>query len=76
MMILVGTLLADGKYNEERYANALRELYNRGALRFPDGSVSAACEHPARENVPQKGVNQQPPDVFRSPSPLLLPSPI
>ena len=56
MMILVGTLLADGKYNEERYATALRELYNRGALRFPDGSVSAACEHPVKENVPQKGV--------------------
>ncbi len=56
MMILVGTLLADGKYNEERYANALRDLYNRGALRFPDGSVSAACEHQAKENVPQKGV--------------------
>ncbi|HXX55475.1 MAG TPA: ADP-ribosylglycohydrolase family protein [Methanoregula sp.] len=56
MMILVGTLLADGKYNEERYATGLRELYNRGALRFPDGSVSAACEHQERENVPQKGV--------------------
>lgn len=56
IMILVGTLLADGKYNEERYANALRELYNRGALRFPDGSIAAACEHQAKENVPQKGV--------------------
>lgn len=56
MMILVGTLLADGKYNEERYATGLRELYNRGALRFPDGSVSAACEHQEKENVPQKGV--------------------
>jgi len=56
MMILVATLLADGKYNEERYATALRELYNRGALRFPDGSISAVCEHPVKENVPQKGV--------------------
>ena len=56
LMILVGTLLADGKYNEERYATALRELYARGALRFPDGSISAACEHEAKENVPQKGV--------------------
>ncbi len=56
LMILVGTLLADGKYNEERYAAALRELHARGALRFPDGSVSAACEHMARENVPQKGI--------------------
>src|SRR5512133_381996 len=36
MMLLVGTLLADGKYNEDRYASALRELCSRGALRFPD----------------------------------------
>ena len=56
LMILVGTLLADGRYNEDRYATALRELCVRGALRFPDGSISAACEHMARENVPQKGV--------------------
>jgi ADP-ribosylglycohydrolase len=56
MMILVATLLADGKFNEERYMTALRELYTRGNLRFPDGSVSTACEHPVKENVPQKGV--------------------
>jgi ADP-ribosylglycohydrolase len=56
LMLLVGTLLADGKYNEERYAAALRELYSRGALRFPDGSVSAVCEHPLKEHEPQKGV--------------------
>jgi len=56
MMILVATLLADGKYNEERYSTALRELYDQGKLRFPDGSVSAVCEHPVKENVPQKGV--------------------
>lgn len=56
LMILVGTLLADRKYNEDRYAHALRELYLRGALRFPDGSLSAACEHMAKEDVPQKGV--------------------
>jgi ADP-ribosylglycohydrolase len=56
LMILVGTLLADGKYNEDRYAKALRELYMRGALRFPDGSLSAACEHEVKENVLQKGV--------------------
>jgi ADP-ribosylglycohydrolase len=56
MMILIATLIADGKYNEERYATALRELYNRGALRFPDGSISAVCEHPVKENVPPKGV--------------------
>jgi ADP-ribosylglycohydrolase len=56
MMVLVGTLLADSKYNEERYAAALRELYARGALRFPDGSVSAVCEHTVAGNIPQKGV--------------------
>ena len=56
MMILAATLLADGKFNEERYAGALREMYSRGALRFPDGSVSAVMEHPVKENVPQKGV--------------------
>jgi ADP-ribosylglycohydrolase len=50
MMVLVATLLADGKFNEERYATALRELYMRGNLRFPDGSVSSVCEQP------QKGV--------------------
>jgi ADP-ribosylglycohydrolase len=56
MMILVATLLADGKFNEERYMTALRELYARGNLRFPDGSVSSVCEQPLKEHVPQKGV--------------------
>jgi len=56
MMILVATLLADGKFNEERYLTALRELYTRGNLRFPDGSVCSVCEQPDKENVPRKGV--------------------
>ncbi|HUT38020.1 MAG TPA: ADP-ribosylglycohydrolase family protein [Methanoregula sp.] len=56
MMILVATLLADGKYNEERYSTALRELYDQGKLRFPDGSVSAVCEQRVKEKVPRKGV--------------------
>jgi ADP-ribosylglycohydrolase len=56
MMILVATLLADGKFNEERYVTALRELYARGNLRFPDGSVSSVCEQQVKENVPRKGV--------------------
>jgi ADP-ribosylglycohydrolase len=56
MMILVATLLADGKFNEERYMTALRELYMRGNLRFPDGSVSSVCEQTDKENVPRKGV--------------------
>jgi len=45
MMILVATLLADGKFTDERYGTALKELYSREALRFPDGSVIAACDH-------------------------------
>ncbi len=56
MMILVATLLADGKFNEVRYLTALREFYTKGNLRFPDGSVSTVCEHPVHENVAQKGV--------------------
>jgi ADP-ribosylglycohydrolase len=56
VMILVATLIADGKYNDERYSVALRELYSQGKLRFPDGSVSAVCEHPISKNIPQKGV--------------------
>ena len=56
LMILVSTLIADGKYNDERYSVALRELYSQGKLRFPDGSVSAVCEHPISKNIPQKGV--------------------
>jgi ADP-ribosylglycohydrolase len=56
LIILAGTLLADGKFNEERYAAALRELYARGALRFPDGSISAACEHMIRDEPTLSGV--------------------
>jgi len=55
-MILVATLLADGKYNDERYGHALRELYAREVLRFPDGSVSAACDHMQKEKVLACGV--------------------
>lgn len=56
LMLLTGTLLADGKYNEERYAAALRELYSRGALRFPDGSISAVCEHQGNGSSQPRGV--------------------
>jgi ADP-ribosylglycohydrolase len=56
LMILVATLIADGKYNEERYSSALRELYAKGSLRFPDGSISAACEDNVKINIPRKGV--------------------
>jgi len=56
LMLLTGTLLADGKYNEERYAAALSEMYSRNALRFPDGSVSAVCEHIAKGGAKATGV--------------------
>jgi ADP-ribosylglycohydrolase len=56
IMILVSTLLADGKFTEERYTAALRELYSREALRFPDGSISAVCQQKEQEQVPRKGV--------------------
>ena len=35
MMILVATLLADGRNTDERYGLALKELYAREILRFP-----------------------------------------
>jgi len=56
LMILAATLIADGKYNEERYSSALREMYDKGNLRFPDGTISAFCEDTTRKNVPRKGV--------------------
>ncbi|MEN6442306.1 MAG: ADP-ribosylglycohydrolase family protein [Methanoregula sp.] len=45
IMILIATLLADGRYTDERYAEALKELYLREVIRFPDSSVSVACDH-------------------------------
>jgi len=56
LMILIGTLLAEGRFNEERYAAALKELYARGGFRFPDGSISAACEHMLRDDPTVAGV--------------------
>jgi len=56
IMILVATLLADGRYTDERYGLALKEYYAREALRWPDGSVSAACEHMQRDKVLSCGV--------------------
>src|SRR5208337_550033 len=56
IMILVATLLADGRYTDERYGLALKELYSREALRFPDGSVSAACDHMVSGKVLSCGV--------------------
>ncbi len=56
LMILAGTLLADGRFNEERYASAMKQLYARGGFRFPDGSISAACEHMLRDDPTVAGV--------------------
>lgn len=56
VMILVATLLADGKYNDERYGRALKELYSREALRFPDGSLIASCDHMHADKVLGCGV--------------------
>jgi ADP-ribosylglycohydrolase len=56
MMILAGTLLADGRFTDGRYADALRESYERGILRYPDGSVSAACER-LLKGLEKSGVN-------------------
>jgi ADP-ribosylglycohydrolase len=56
LMILVATLIADGKYNEERYSSALHELYDTRNLRFPDGTVSAVCENTTRKNTLRQGV--------------------
>ena len=56
IMILAGTLLADGRFNEERYASALKEFYARGSMRFPDGSIAAACEHMLRDDPTSAGV--------------------
>jgi ADP-ribosylglycohydrolase len=44
LMILAGTLLADGRFTVEKYAAALSDSYSRGILRYPDGSVASACE--------------------------------
>jgi len=56
IMILVATLLADGKYTDERYGLALKECYSREVLRFPDGSVSAACDHMVAGQAKSGGV--------------------
>lgn len=56
LMLLAGTLLADGRFNEERYAVAIKEFYARGSFRFPDGSLAAACEHMLRDNPTITGV--------------------
>ncbi len=55
-MLIVATLLADGRYTDERYGLALKEFYARELLRFPDGSVTAACDHMVSGQAPPCGV--------------------
>jgi ADP-ribosylglycohydrolase len=45
VMLLVAEMVAERRFTAERYARALRDLYRDGLLRFPDGSLQAACEH-------------------------------
>ena len=45
VMLLVAEMMAERRFTAERYARALRDLYRDGLLRFPDGSLQAACEH-------------------------------
>jgi len=63
-MILIATLLADGKYNEERYSSHFTTLRYKN-LRFPDGTVSAVCENIPEKILSVRGSNQPHPDVFR-----------
>jgi ADP-ribosylglycohydrolase len=56
VMILIASLLADGRYTDERYSLALKELYTRGALRFPDGTITVACDHLAKDIRTPSGV--------------------
>ncbi|MEN6610173.1 MAG: ADP-ribosylglycohydrolase family protein [Methanoregulaceae archaeon] len=56
LMILAGTLLADGRFSVEKYGAALRDSFERGILRYPDGSVASACERLAN-GVEKTAVN-------------------
>lgn len=57
IMLLVASLLASGGYSEKRYASALSRLCLSGDLRFPDGSLMAACERLVTVGPDQSGVN-------------------
>lgn len=45
LLLLSAGLLADRAFTPEKYAERLAERYRSGDLRFPDGSVVAACLH-------------------------------
>ncbi|QYZ79297.1 hypothetical protein E2N92_07525 [Methanofollis formosanus] len=57
IMLLVAALLASGTYSEERYAAELSRLCLSGDLRFPDGSLMAACERLVTVGPDRSGVN-------------------
>jgi len=58
LMILSASLLANRKFSLGEYAAKLRDLHASGELRFPDGSVAAACLHLAGGSPPgESGVN-------------------
>lgn len=56
MMMLVADLLVHRTYSPERYAVRLKDMFLEGELRFPDGSVSAACEHILKRGTAESGV--------------------
>ncbi|MDD5419827.1 MAG: ADP-ribosylglycohydrolase family protein [Methanomicrobiaceae archaeon] len=57
MMLLVAELLAEGTYTEDAYAAGLAQMHMKGEMRFPDGSVEAACEHMLLGGLKRSGVN-------------------
>lgn len=57
IMLLVASLLAADEYSEERYARELARLCSESDLRFPDGSVMAACERLVTQGPETTGIN-------------------
>jgi len=57
IMLVVAGLLAEDKYSEDAYAAELARMHMKGELRFPDGSVEAACEHMLLGGRKNCGVN-------------------
>jgi ADP-ribosylglycohydrolase len=56
IMLMVAELFADGNFSGERYARELKQAFDAGALRFPDASITAACEHMERMGMMESGV--------------------
>ncbi|MDD1666213.1 MAG: ADP-ribosylglycohydrolase family protein [Methanomicrobiales archaeon] len=58
LMLISAGLLSERAFSLERYAERLAARYRAGDLRFPDGSVAAACLHLEGGMTPEKsGVN-------------------